>query len=147
MRPPIRPLLLILLVLILINITHRNACAQQTQSDTTLMRVETSDGNAYIGTIVSETNESILLKTETLGEITIKKSTIIRIAPVPKAQVKDGVAWFENPQATRYFLQPNGYGLKKGEAYYQNVWIFFNQFSVGVSDNSENHRQFTAHLP
>lgn len=84
---------------------------------------------------MSETNESILLKTENLGEITIRKSNIISISPVAKTQIKDGVAWFENPQATRYFLQPNGYGLKKGEGYYQNVWIFFNQFSVGVSDN------------
>jgi hypothetical protein len=97
--------------------------------------VETSDGNAYTGRIVSETNESVTLNTETLGEITIKKINIARITPIAVSQVKDGVAWFENPQATRYFLQPNGYGLKKGEAYYQNVWIFFNQFSVGVSDN------------
>jgi hypothetical protein len=40
-----------------------------------------------------------------------------------------------NPQATRYFWLPNGYGLKKKESYYQNVWLFFNQVSVGLTDN------------
>jgi hypothetical protein len=30
---------------------------------------------------------------------------------------------------------PNGYGLIKGEGYYQNIWVLWNQFAYGVSDN------------
>ena len=33
-----------------------------------------------------------------------------------------------------YFFVPNGYGLKKGEGYYQNTWILFNQLSYGLHD-------------
>jgi len=29
----------------------------------------------------------------------------------------------------------NTYGLKRGEVYYQNVWVLFNQVSVGVGNN------------
>lgn len=41
----------------------------------------------------------------------------------------------ENPHATRYLFGPNGYGLRKGEGYYSNTWIFFNQLSYGFTDN------------
>ncbi|MBE0638158.1 MAG: hypothetical protein IH598_06550 [Bacteroidales bacterium] len=50
-------------------------------------------------------------------------------------KMKEGQYWFDNPQATRYFFSPNGYGLKAGEGYYQNVWVLFNSFAVGVTDN------------
>jgi hypothetical protein len=45
-----------------------------------------------------------------------------------------GEIWAGNPQSTRYFWGPNGYGLQRGEGYYQNVWVLFNQVSFGLSD-------------
>ncbi|MEZ5070324.1 MAG: hypothetical protein R2751_04985 [Bacteroidales bacterium] len=33
----------------------------------------------------------------------------------------EGEYWFSNPHATRYFFGTNGYGLEKGEGYYQNT--------------------------
>jgi hypothetical protein len=45
-----------------------------------------------------------------------------------------GRLWLPQPQSARYFWAPNGYGLKRGEVYYQNVWVFYNQFSAGVTD-------------
>jgi len=109
--------------------------SSQVTQDTTLLRLETIDGNEYIGKIISIDAENIVLSTDQLGVITLRKSTIKSMTPVFGSQIKDGLLWFENPQSTRYFWQPNGYGLRKGEAYYQNVWIFFNQFSYGVTDN------------
>ena len=73
--------------------------------------------------------------TDKLGEIKIYTKYITSIKEVSEESIKEGSYWFENPQAARYFWAPNGYGLKKGEAYYQNVWILFNQVSVGVTDN------------
>lgn len=35
----------------------------------------------------------------------------------------------------RYFFMNNNLGVPKGRGYYQNTWIFFNQFSYGVTDN------------
>lgn len=110
--------------------------AQENASDTTtIYRIETNDGNEYIGTIVSRNAESIVLKTIRLGEITLRVVDIIRIETVLKDRIKNNLLWFDNVQATRYFFQPNGYGLKKGEAYYQNIWVVFNQFSYGFTDH------------
>ena len=52
-----------------------------------------------------------------------------------KSDLIEGEHWFDNPHATRYFFMTNGYGLRKGEAYYQNTWIMFNQVSYGITDH------------
>ena len=105
------------------------------QGDTVVYSIETIDGNEYIGQIISEDDNSIVLKTKSLGKITILKANIRKKILIREDQIKQGQYWLDNPQATRYFWQPNGHGLKEGEGYYQNVWLFINQFSYGVSDN------------
>jgi hypothetical protein len=109
--------------------------AQISRNKSALYRIETTDGNEFVGNIVLDSADIFILKTASLGEIKIRKADIKRISEVSKSQIRDGELWFDNPQATRYFWQANGYGLKKGEGYYQNVWIFFNQVSYGITDN------------
>jgi hypothetical protein len=108
--------------------------AQQSDS-TKLYRIETKDGNEFLGKILSEDEAVVNLRTESLGDITIKRTNIVKITVIEPNQIKTGQLWLDNPQATRYFWSPNGYGLKKGEAYYQNVWVLFNQASIGLSNN------------
>ncbi|SHN12282.1 hypothetical protein SAMN04488057_10771 [Cyclobacterium lianum] len=100
-----------------------------------LVLVQTKDGNEYLGRIISEDEVKITIRTDNLGEITLFRSDIVRISGMDTGRMVNGEFWFANPQATRYYWLPNGYGLKKGEAYYQNVWIFFNQVSTGITDN------------
>ncbi|MCK5730923.1 MAG: hypothetical protein KAH68_07605, partial [Draconibacterium sp.] len=100
-----------------------------------LVSIETTDGNEFLGEIIKEDSKSIVLKTRKLGELTISKSDIKSRKEVEFQQIKEGKYWFGNPQSTRYFWSPNGYGLKKGEGYYQNIWVLWNQFSYGLSDN------------
>ncbi|HPE74544.1 MAG TPA: hypothetical protein PLC80_00565, partial [Draconibacterium sp.] len=107
----------------------------QTTNDSTIVNIETVDGNEFMGEIVSEDSLKITLKTEKLGEISIFKTEIKKFNTVKNLQIKDGKYWFPNPQSTRYFWSPNGYGLKKGEGYYQNIWVLWNQFAYGLSDN------------
>jgi hypothetical protein len=109
--------------------------AQYEKLDPTLYLIQTKNGNEYIGTILSEDGEKLILLTENLGEITLFHKDIVKRREIKSSQIVDGTYWFENPQASRYFWSPNGYGLKKGEWYYQNVWIFFNQVSTGLTDN------------
>lgn len=106
----------------------------QTPTDTVLVNIETKDGNEFIGHIIQQDSAKIVLKTETLGEISIFKANIKRQKKIEVQQIKEGKLWFANPQSTRYFWSPNGYGLKKGEGYYQNIWVLWNQFSYGVTD-------------
>ena len=127
---------LIRLVLIISGIViNAHTVTAQQQDSTVFFEVTTADGNSYIGKIIEEHNDRILLETEKLGQLTLRKIDIRSIKPVNVTKIKNGVYWFENPQATRYLWSPNGYGLRRGEGYYQNVWVLFNQFSVGVSDN------------
>lgn len=106
----------------------------ETASDTMKYRIETQDGNEYIGIIKEETTEYLILITDNLGEIKINIRDIKKKAALGKARKVGNQYWLENPQETRHFWQPNGYGLKKGEGYYQNVWVLFNSFAVGVND-------------
>jgi len=106
----------------------------QTQPDSAVFyRVETRDGNEYTGTIISRDTAGLILQTR-LGKLTFTKKDITRIIRIDPTQIKKGEYWSDNPQSTRYLWAPNGYGLKKGEAYYQNILVLFNQVSVGVTD-------------
>ncbi len=125
------------LIIILYLICHFSEFAhgQETEGDQMLWIIETRDGNEYFGKILKRDGGEIVLETENLGIINIRMENVRSMKVVNPQQVKDGEVWMENPQATRYFWAPNGYGLKKGEGYYQNVWVMFNQVSVGVTDN------------
>ena len=101
----------------------------------TIWTITTMDGNEYFGTIVTEDSIEVQLKTKTLGVINIPVRQIVHKEKIDKKNLVLGEFWFENPQATRYFWGPNGYGLKKGEAYFQNIWILANQASYGFTDH------------
>ncbi len=111
------------------------ASAQNQNDSTEEYMVRTKDGNEFRGHMVSEDNDKIILRTKNMGEITINKSDIKEIESIKEGQIRGDEVWLENPQATRYFFSPNGYGLKRGEGYYQNVWVLWNQVAVGVTDN------------
>jgi hypothetical protein len=109
----------------------------QTDTDTTqLWQIELQNENTYIGKIISRDSETIVFDSQELGIINIQVKNIKSMKEIQVSQIREGGYWFENPQSTRYFWAPTGYGLRKGEGYYQNVWVFFNQFSVGLSDNT-----------
>lgn len=111
-----------------------NGFCQERTDSLKLYRIETSDGNEYVGRIVGIDSLTFKFETTNIGVIDIVRTNIEKISEVKQAQLKDGSYWFENLQATRYFWAPNGYGLKKGEAYYQNMWIFYNQVGYGFSN-------------
>lgn len=107
----------------------------QTTNNTSIYLVETMDGNKFTGTLLNETDTDIVLKTETVGEIKIEKIKIKYMRAVENEEIKSGKIWGNTPQDARYFFAPNGYGLRKGEGYYQNTYLFFNQASYGITDN------------
>jgi hypothetical protein len=105
------------------------------QEDSTLVKIVTKDQNEFVGIIISEDDEKIILKTDSFGDISIKKDVIIKRTEIDPSKIIGGELWDDNPQATRYLWTPNGYGLKSGEGYYQNIWVLYNQVSLGLSDN------------
>ncbi len=127
---------LLRLSLLLIICVLANLAFGQIQPDSSkIVRIETLDGNDYLGILVAEDSLKIEIETTILGKIVIPRTSIKVMARVQTSDIKGGQLWGENTQATRYFWSPNGYGLKKGEGYYQNIYVFWNQASVGVTDN------------
>ena len=112
----------------------QNYCEAQDNSGSKVFLLETKDGNGYTGVVLASDTARVIFKEDKLGEITILRNEIKRMEPVDAEKIKNGKYWFGNPQSTRYFFSPNGYGLKKGEGYYQNVWVLFNSFAVGLTD-------------
>lgn len=109
--------------------------AQQTTDSTAIFRIETLDGNEFVGKILRQNASEVTIISALYGEITLNTVNIKKIEPVEQKQVKNSYeVWTTNPQSTRYFWAPNGYGLNKGEGYYQNVWVMFNQASYGFSN-------------
>lgn len=101
----------------------------------TLYRIETNDGNIFIGKLVEISMEKVVIENETMGLITLGRPEIVRIEQIVDYVVILDDVWYRNLQSARYFFAPNGYGLKQGESYYQNTWIFYNQFSGAITDN------------
>lgn len=110
--------------------------AQETTAVDTLnlVKIETNDGNTFVGEITEETDRYVVLSTEKMGRVTIQKQDIKTRMHLQGIRKEKGEFWMPNPQSTRYFWAPNGYGLKKGEAYYQNIWVFYNQMSYGITN-------------
>jgi len=111
------------------------ASSQEVTDSTKLYKVETVDGNEYVGYIISMNPEIIRLKTASLGEITINQKDVSKLSVISKDRVSGGVISYGDLHSSRYFTTSNGYGLKKGNGYYQNMWIFYNQFGYGFTDN------------
>lgn len=109
--------------------------AQETTPEKQMYRVETTDGQVVVGTLVSKTEQEVVLEARELGEVTIQRENIESLEELPPDRFRDGEYWFQNPQSTRYLFAPNALGIPKGEGYYQNTWIFFNNVNYGVSEN------------
>lgn len=121
------------LILILLLITMMSFCQVSVYQE--YVKIETKDGNEFVGVIVEEDDTKVVLKTEFFDEITIKKEIIAKRRLVESAKLVEGELWDDNPQSSRYLWTPNGYSLKEGEGYYQNIWVLYNQVSYGFTDH------------
>lgn len=112
-----------------------NGLSAQKFRDSTLVKIVTIDGNEFVGKILSQNENEFRIRTETLGEVAIPKLKTKSMEKVDKTKLVDGELWEPHIQESRHFFGPSGYGLRKGEGYYQNTGIFLNQANVGVTDN------------
>jgi len=123
------------ILLLLFVLPHTNSYSQELADSASLWLIDTEDGNSFIGSILEEDSSQIILLTDTYGTVHIPLAQVKLKKPLKKSSLIEGEHWFGNPHATRYFFMTNGYGLRKGEAYYQNTWILFNQVNYGITNN------------
>jgi len=96
--------------------------------------VKLSDGSSVIGRI-SAVNEDAFEVNTTIGKVNVPYAKAMSVKSIDPTKIRDGYYWFPNPNQTRLFLAPTGKTLKKGTGYYQNIYLFFNGFAYGVTDN------------
>lgn len=93
-----------------------------------------NDGKTYIGTIISDDGREILLETNTIGKIYIKKSDIKEITTEEDRIVElDEEAIVESPFTTRYAYTANAFPIKKGYNYAM-VNLFGPEIHFATSD-------------
>lgn len=97
------------------------------------VQIQTSENRTFIGTIQSESPREVILLTESLGEVAIPKLNILSITDIAEGDAVSNEG--KNSQPSRYFFAPSGFQLPKGEGYYQNTLLLYNQFSYGLSDH------------
>ena len=98
-------------------------------------KVELKDGTVLTGNIMSEDETSMEIHLADIGLLTIDKDKIKRIVPLDASKDVRKSYWFENPHATRLLFAPTAIPLKRGEGYYQNIYIVGNMFNYGVLNN------------
>ncbi|MCC5907337.1 MAG: hypothetical protein JJU13_14085 [Balneolaceae bacterium] len=96
------------------------------------VEITLADRSTLIGNIISvDDNELELRKDAT--RIFVQLSQIRSIREVDLT--RKGALWFENPNNSRLFFSPTARPLKKGDGYYQNIYVFFNNFAYAATDN------------
>jgi len=97
----------------------------------TILQITLQDGSQITGNFVSQDDQTIIVNSTSMGQITIEKSKIKSIKEISEenVKIKKGKIWFENPNPYKYLLGSSAIPKPAKTATYQNVWIFFNSFS------------------
>lgn len=134
-----RPLCLVLLLLVFGYLSVQSVQAQIDPNSVpevgTMVRISMTDGSVYLGEIISHETGIIRLKTSNTGTLQIPTINIERLEDISGEKMRKGEYWFENPSYNRYFLGQSAKPLRKGEGYYQNIWVFFNSAHYGITKN------------
>jgi len=93
-----------------------------------------TDGTTINGQIVETTADSVVFKSS-LGETTIAINQIKAIKELEQQHMHGSEYWFPNPNQSRLFLGPTARMLKRGQAYFSDVYIFFPSVGVGLTNN------------
>lgn len=114
----------------------QNTFAQQDLFIGQLVELQTEDGNSYVGKVLSLTDSNISIETDALGEISLSRASIKKVIyKNENAELDKNGFPIDYHNSTHYFINQSGYSLKKGQSYYENVGVFFNSYSVGITDN------------
>ena len=102
-----------------------------------MVEITLTDGSVIVGELISSQDDVWVLEANSLGRLEININQIKESQFLTnEEQVKDvnGIP-FDFHNSTHYIVGPSGYGLKKGQSYYENIYIFWNSYTTGITDN------------
>ena len=100
-----------------------------------LYKLEFKDGTVLTGSILSETDSVMEFFIDDIGTLTISKDHVKSVIPLEVTGRRGKAYWYKNPHATRLLFAPTAIPLKRGEGYYQNIYVLVNMFNYGVLNN------------
>lgn len=105
-----------------------------TASAKKMVFVRLKDGTTLRGRVLSTQDNQLRLRTDNFGELTLDMANVAEISEA-EGYMRNGQFWFRNPFYTSYFASPTALTLRKGEAQFQNSYIFINTVSLGITDH------------
>ena len=102
--------------------------AQQEGKEVTVIL---NNGNTYVGTVTSVDDESAGVETAD-GVFNFRYDRIKSVKIYDPNDKTSG--WRDNPAKNKLFITQTGKMLDKGSGYYQNTYIFFSNFSYGITN-------------
>jgi hypothetical protein len=97
------------------------------------VQIETKDNSRIKGKVIEKTETHLTIETASAGNITIERNKIRDIEEINL--IETGAFAYKNQHASRNFMTPTAFGVKKGEGYYKNTMLVFNSVNYGVTDH------------
>ncbi len=91
-------------------------------------------GSSLTGRILEIGADRIKFSTD-LGVLDIEINKIAAYREIRGGRRVGHEFWFPNPNSSRLLLMPTARSLEQGQAYFQNIYIFFNGGAVGITNN------------
>lgn len=98
------------------------------------VKIVTKDGTVLTGTLSLSDSDSVTIKTA-YGENKIDRSEIVSLDYTDRKGDNASEEDLDRYSASHYLFGQSAHGLKKGQLYYENTYLFLNSFTYGVSDN------------
>ena len=95
--------------------------------------MRTRDGSTMLGRVIGETADSVRFETAG-GLLVFPRSRIAELRRINAEDIHGGQYWPPDPHSSRLFFGATGRTLKAGEKYLSDLYLFFLNGSVGVTD-------------
>ncbi|MBI1809330.1 MAG: hypothetical protein HYR75_05475, partial [Gemmatimonadetes bacterium] len=86
-----------------------------------------------VGRLVAQSADTLPLVTSA-GRMAMARASVREVRLVHARELHDGEYWPEDPHGTRLFFGPTGRTLAQGEGYFSDLYLFFVNAAVGVTD-------------
>ncbi|RMG72955.1 MAG: hypothetical protein D6722_04450 [Bacteroidetes bacterium] len=98
------------------------------------IRVDLEGGMFLAGEVLGMQDDSLRVRSQ-IGIFQFSPEDIFLLEVEGLDYQSSGQYGYANTNATRHLFAPTAIPLRKGEGYYQNVWIGLNSFNYGLSDH------------
>jgi hypothetical protein len=108
--------------------------AQQIEAGEPTFRIEMRDGSVYIGHIVREDDNVVVLRTLAGDELTLQRPNIVRMRRV-EGELVDGAFMRYDPHRSRLMFAPTARPVHAGTGYVSVYQLFFPFVAYGITEN------------